>query len=547
MVPAVQVTNSADDGQTEGLPGQITASLWRSLSYFAAYRLAVAAVFLGTFIITGGSASFGSQDGGLFQGIAWTYLVVALTFVMVLWRVRRGFNVQLVLHVSCDVLAITGLMYASGGTKSGIVVMLMVVIAGAGLVGQGRLTFLFAAMATLAILAEQGLRDLYFGAEAQDFIRAAVTSTGFFAIAAIARMLGHRVVSNEVLAYRRGVELADQIGVNRQVIEDMADGVLVVNEADRVRLHNRQAEMLLAVDPPDGAHLVDWSPALAAHVARQRAMADVDEQFRFSCGSTAVLARMITPVVGGNTLIYLQDLSRIQAEARQIKLAALGRLTANMAHEIRNPLSAISHASELLVDEQRADTRGRLVRIICDNSSRLNRLVGEILELGRRDQAVPEVIQLEAFLKQFVDEYALQNAAIRDAVRIATDPGLTVTFDRTHFYRVLENLLTNALRYASGSSGSITVEAFAGEASLVDLHISDDGPGIAKDDRGKVFEPFFTTCSSGTGLGLYIARELCDANGASLELMDYDGGAHFRIRAKGQTWQSSSSVESVKT
>ncbi len=547
MVPAVQVTNSADDGQTEGLPGQITASLWRSLSYFAAYRLAVAALFLGTFIVTRGAASFGSQDGGLFQGIAWAYLVIALAFVVVLWRVRRGFAVQLVLHVSCDVLAITGLMYASGGTKSGIVVMLMVVIAGAGLVGQGRLTFLFAAMATLAILAEQALRDLYFGAETQDFIRAAVTSTSFFAIAAIARMLGHRVVSNELLAYRRGVELADQIGVNRQVIEDMEDGVLVVNEADRVRLHNRQAEVLLAVEPPDGAPLADWSPALAAHVAQQRAMTAVDEQFRFSCGNTAVLARLITPAVGGNTLIYLQDLGRIQAEARQIKLAALGRLTANMAHEIRNPLSAISHASELLVDEQRSATRGRLVRIICDNSSRLNRLVGEILELGRRDQAVPEVIQLEAFLRQFVDEYALQNASICDAVRIAVDPRLAVTFDRTHLYRVLENLITNALRYASGSDGSIAVEAFAGEALVVDLHISDDGPGIAKDDRSKVFEPFFTTSSAGTGLGLYIARELCDANGASLELMDYDGGAHFRIRAKGQTWQSSSSVESVKT
>ena len=530
MHPDLPAPSSVSAGD-EWLPGRISDSLWRSLGYFSLYRLLLAGLLLGIFVATTGTATLGAQDGPLFRSVAIAYCLAALALGTALWRIRRGFNVQLILQVCVDILALTTLMYASGGSKSGIVVMIMVVIAGAGLVGQGRLTFLFAALATLAVLAEQELRSLYFRGDFREFITAGVVCAGFFAIAAIARMLGHRVVSNELLAYRRGIELDEQIRVNRQVIEDMDDGILVVTENDRVRLHNRQAEALLGVEVPDNSALSMWSATLAEYLLRHRSEADATEQLHLAGGD--VLARLVAPATGGNTLIYLQDLGRIQAEARQIKLAALGRLTANIAHEIRNPLSAISHASELLVDEQRADTRARLVRIIRDNSARLNRLVGEVLELGRRDQAVPEPIRLDAFLGQFVDERAFQDPTARSRLRVSTAADLVLSFDRTHLYRVIENLVSNALRYASDAEAAVSIEAVAGETGAIELHVRDDGPGIPLADRGKVFEPFFTTSSAGTGLGLYIARELCEANQASLTLIDSDQGAHFRIRARG--------------
>jgi two-component system sensor histidine kinase PilS (NtrC family) len=327
----------------------------------------------------------------------------------------------------------------------------------------------------------------------------------------------------------------------------MDDGILVVNEADQVCLHNPQAAALLGIQPSDGGHIATCSPVLADFLQRWHQGMESDDVLRLNCGGGAVLARFLTPADGSNTLIYLQDFGRVQAEAQQIKLVALGRLTANIAHEIRNPLSAISHAAELLVDEQRADNRSRLVRIIGDNSSRLNRIVAEILELGRRDQALPEAIRIEGFLHQLVEEYALHDAAIRQIIRPLVDSENTIVFDRTHLYRVLENLLTNALRYASGAPGSVVVEAKLAESARVELHIVDDGPGIAANDRGKVFEPFFTTSSGGTGLGLYIARELCEANGASLELLEGSGGGHFRISAKGGSCLSNSTVEGATT
>jgi two-component system sensor histidine kinase PilS (NtrC family) len=519
--------------------GGLGDTYWRSLRYFSVYRLVAGAVFLIAFLMTGGTANVASQNPALFLWADSAYLVVAFAFLLILQRIEHGFNVQLSIQVACDVLFLTLLMYASGGAKSGIAFMLVVVVAGAALVGQGRLTLFFAALATLAVLVEQTVRTLRFDANVDEFVRTGLTSIGFFATALIARMLAGRVVANENLARQRGIELADQVRINRQVIQDMDDGVLVVDAAGRVRLHNPQAETLLSIARPPGGALADYWPGLAERL-RQHGTDGESTVILDAPGGKPLLARLLPSAEGGDTLVYLQDLGRLQAQAQQIKLAALGRLTANIAHEIRNPLAAIANAGELLADEQRAETRARLVRIIGDNANRLNRLVGEVLELGRRDRVQMENINLAAFLAQFVEEYALQDPSAASRIGLAVDTGDVVCFDRDHLYRILENLVTNALRYADDAAGAVRIQVAPDLPDRVELHIIDNGPGIAEADRAKVFEPFFTTRGSGTGLGLYIARELSDANGARLDLVDAPGGAHFLLVAKGGPCPSSS-------
>lgn len=514
---------SADNGVTE--------SHWHSLRYFSVYRLAVAAVFLIAFLMTGGTANLASQNPVVFLWADSGYLVAAFGFLLIQQGCERRFNLQLSIQVACDVFFLTVLMYASGGTKSGFAIMLVVVVAGAALVGNGRLTLFFASLATLAVLVEQAMRLLRFSAEADDFIQTGLISIGFFATATIARGLAQRVVTTESLARQRGIELADQIRINRQVIQDMDDGVLVVDAGGVVRLLNPQAEVLLSSTRPSGSPLADYWPDLAARLGLHQATGEITDVQKAPNGKS-LLYRLLPSEEGGNTLVFIQDLGRVQAQAQQIKLAALGRLTANIAHEIRNPLAAITSAGELLADEQRADTRARLVRIIGDNSNRLNRLVGEVLELGRRDRVQQENINLPAFLGQFVEEYSLQDASAVSRIRLAIHGGATVCFDRAHLYRIIENLVTNALRYASSAPGAVQINVAAGRPGCVELHIVDDGPGIADADLIKVFEPFFTTRSSGTGLGLYIARELSEANGAQLDLVNGPGGAHFRVIAK---------------
>ena len=511
-------------------------TFWRSLHFFNLYRLCASTVFVCAILIYGGSLSFGSQDPGMFAVVATAYLLLALLFYVALQLFRRRFNLHLTVQVTTDILALTLLMFASGGAKSGMAFMLLVVLAGAGLVGQGRLTLFFAAEATLAVLLEQGYRVLQYGGNPEDFVRTGITSIGFFAAAITARLLARRVVANEELARRRGIELADQMRINLRVIRDMQDGVLVVGADGLVRQFNPQAEKLLASSAPPMSDLASFSVEIAEHYPRWHLQAiEAAAIFREPGSGRMLRARFLPAGEGGNALIYVEDLDRELAQTQQLKLAALGRLTANIAHEIRNPLSAISHAAELLAEEQGNVTQTRLTRIIGDNTQRLNRLVGEVLELGRRDQAQVELIRLDEFIETFLDEYAVHDPKVKEIVVVSSDSAATLNFDRSHLNRVLWNLIGNGLRYCSGHPGSIRLETHATPATgYTELHVMDDGTGIDPPLRTQIFEPFFTTHSSGTGLGLYIARELCEANGAQLDIRDNAPGGHFCLAGPGE-------------
>jgi two-component system sensor histidine kinase PilS (NtrC family) len=518
------------------LPLQQSSIYWRSLNYFNLYRIVVAGVFAFTVLVYGDTLSFGTQNLALFASVSFVYLILAVAFYGSLQHVRGRFNVYLTLQVATDILALTLLMYASGGAKSGITIMLLVVLAGAGLVGEGRLTLFYAALATLAVQFEQAYRVLKFNADPQDFVHAGITSIAFFATAITARLLARRVVANQSLAHLRGMELADQLRINERVIRDMQDGVLVVDADGLVRQHNPQAERLLGVPALEHAPLINFSDALAELYGDwDRASVESTETFRATGSGRLLRARFLPAGEGEHTLIYLQDFDQVQAQAQQLKLAALGRLTANMAHEIRNPLSAVSHAADLLAEDRRDDVSARLIGIIGENTRRINRLIAEVLELGRRDRAQPEVLPLQQFLTSFLDEYSMHTGKVKETVALAVDDGLVLEFDPTHLSRVLLNLLGNGLRHCRGQAGSVRLHArLASRPGRTELHVIDDGDGIAPALRGQVFEPFFTTHSSGTGLGLYIARELCDANGAALEVLDNAPGAHFRITGKGK-------------
>jgi two-component system sensor histidine kinase PilS (NtrC family) len=509
-------------------------SFWRSLRFFSIYRLSIALLFLVAALVFGDTVSLGTQDPGLFNRVAAVYLLLAIAFLVVLLRRPRHFNLQLSVQVAVDIAALTLMMFASGGQKSGIAMLLLVVVAGAALVGQGRMTLFYAALASVAMLLEESWRALTREADTADFVRTGIISIAFFGTAIIARLLAQRLVANETLARERGRELNDQLRISERIIRDMEDGVLVVDGDGRVRLLNPRAEALLEIPISEGVELAALSPELANRFkAWSSQPIEMVEMMRQGDRRMLRVRYLSSAESGGHALIYLEDMERVQSQAQQLKLAALGRLTANMAHEIRNPLAAISHAAELLAEEDTDPLHQRLARIIHDNTRRLNRLVTEVLELGRRDRAQPETLRWQAFLAGFLEEFALHDASVGRRVHVG-EGDVELRFDRGHLYRVLWNLLGNALRHASPTDGAVRLEARATVMTdYVELHVIDDGPGVDEAQRNQVFEPFFTTHGAGTGLGLYIARELCEASGARLELMDEEPGAHFRITAKG--------------
>ncbi|MCX7161061.1 MAG: PAS domain-containing protein [Proteobacteria bacterium] len=227
---------------------RVPDSFWVSLRYFNVYRIAVVAVFLGTALFYHDELPIGQHNLPLFLYACGAYLLVACVFQAAMFLLRERFNLQLSLHVCADILAITVLMYASGGIKSGLGVMLLISLTGAALVAPRRLTYLYAALAAIAALLEQGYWVLVFDWPTSNFLQPGLLSIGYFATAGITSQLAQRVVANETLARQRGRALQSQQRVNQLVLADMQDGVLVLDQSGRVAQANPQVARLLGVE-----------------------------------------------------------------------------------------------------------------------------------------------------------------------------------------------------------------------------------------------------------------------------------------------------------
>lgn len=510
---------------------------WRSFQYFNGYRLVIGIFFLlALFFPNEWNARLNLQPSPQLFGLssAYTAAVLAGLLLSSLWRHR--FNLQLSVQMLVDVAFVAPVMYFAGGVASGLSVILLVSLAAASLVGRGRLVLLYAAMATLAVLAMQVYGIIASNFDVAGIVQAGFISAGFFATAVLARLLGQRVMYNEELARKRGEALDNQIVISRRVVERMQDGVLIVAADGRVLRSNPGAQAMLGLPLEGEIELAQQVPTLAAALEVWDRH-EGDESFRFAGAEGRELAARFerTSSSDGEVLVFLEDLARIQERAQELKLASLGRLTASIAHEIRNPLSAISHAGELLREERRGEMQDRLLRILNDNVHRLDRIVRDVLELGRQQRAQPEPLNLDDFCRQFIEHLVLAEHLPVGVLAYRGVAGRVMCFDRTHLDRILWNLVSNALRHSSRNQGAVTIAVVgAAEIGRVELHVSDDGPGVPENVRAQVFEPFFTTHTQGTGLGLFIARELCAANGAGLELLPEAGGAHFVISGRSE-------------
>ena len=438
-----------------------------------------------------------------------------------------------------DVICIAIVMVAGGGTGGSLPILLFPQLAASGWLLRTRTAFFHAALATFVLL---GL-DLWRLVEgqiggAQPF-QTGLIGFGFFATVGIAVALGRYTQASEDLAAQRGIDVANLEQVNRLIIQDMQDGVLVVDLNGVVRGHNAQVTRLLGGfgRMRGGMRLAEFSSTLHDYWRRwHEDYTEVLPPFKVEPTQRLLRVRLVRIGSGlnGGTLIYLEDLGRAQTEAQQMKLAAMGRLTASIAHEVRNPLSAINQAAQLLEEDNAVVPGGqRLLAMIRNNAKRIDRIVGEVLQLNRRDRQQPEAIALAEFMRSLVDEIVQAENIPAGAVVILIAEELQIIFDRGHLNQIVWNVVRNAWQHCQKKERSIRIAArpgYMGDAVICEM--SDDGPGIPAELRSQIFEPFFTTRPGGTGLGLYIARELADANAAALELLPKTPGAHFRLTLK---------------
>ncbi|MGA7750665.1 MAG: ATP-binding protein, partial [Gallionella sp.] len=505
---------------------------WLSLRYFNLYRLTLAGLFVFLAGVFGSSLSLGAHHLLLFFGSSVVYLAAVLLSFIPLHIHWPRFTWQLAVQMGVDIVALSVLSYASGGIKSNVDLLLLISLAAAGLISRGKVTLFFAALASIAALLEHSYAVLYDDADAAQYVQVGLLCMAYFAVAWLAHTLAKYAVDSQQLAQRRGRDLVSLSEANRLVMRDMQDGVLVVDGQGRIMQMNFRAERLLHKIVGMGSSLSENFPILFWQYAKWKQAGSVSRDIlQLDMGLQARLRFIaIEQDAAHGAVIFLEDMQRVQAEAQQIKLAALGRLTANIAHEVRNPLSAISYATELMQEEQGDAKHQRLLQIVQDNTQRINQIVQDVMQLNRRDRVQAEVFDLDAMVRTVFEEFVLAERIEPGVMLLEGMPGVQVSFDRGHLRQVLWNLCRNAIRYGRKLQGSVVLTMSAEDRRMI-LTVQDDGPGISAEHLGKLFEPFFTTADEGTGLGLYIAKELCEANGARLEYHAVEGrtGAGFRI------------------
>ena len=435
------------------------------------------------------------------------------------------------------------LMHASGGIASGLGGLLVIFIGAASLVIPITVSATLAALATFAILGEQLYTQLTSLSVASNYPAAGILSGIIFAMALAAQPLAKRIQATEALARQFGVDLKNLSELNEYIVQHLRESIVVLDRHDAIRLINSSASQLLdAVEAPPGTPLVSTSEPLADYIRRWRddlSLPSHAELTLITEGDNVRVTAHLAPLGkdgqrAGPILVFLEDVSHINARVQQSKLASLGRLSASIAHEIRNPVGAMSHAAQLLGESPGlGEDDQRLTEIIRTHSSRVSHIIDNVLQLSRRDSSRPERLAVKSWLEDFADEFARTLELQEGELTIKDLPDeLEVRMDRGHLRQVLWNLCDNAVKYAS-ETGGIMVEIQGGRMQGQGrpyIEVLDCGLGVEKATADKIFEPFFTARSGGTGLGLYISRELCELNRATLLYLDRPGGGSiFRI------------------
>jgi two-component system, NtrC family, sensor histidine kinase PilS len=531
------------------LDNKITSTRWRSLKLYNIYRLIIALLLNITFGLSSEIASTDTTLLNSFSALAISYFIFSVLSAILTWLEKPNLDHSLPIQIIADIVFIILIMHTQQGSQSSIGLLLIVTIAAASLISEGRLALFYAAIATIGILLEQTFHILDVSNPTENYTSAVLLSLGCFATAWLAYSLAKRTKESELLASQRSLDVQNMAQINALITHEMQDGVLVVDQDMLIKHHNHQAEALLGLENKQ-TYSNNWQNKPLSEVSpeieslMQYWLAEKVPEHGFVPTNNAIpsfikltalsreLRLRFLPISENRNqgaVIFIEDWSQMQTQAHQVKLAALGRLTANIAHEIRNPLSAISHANQLLQEEDTDPATKRMLQIISDNVQRLDQIIKDVLELNRRDRTNQETIHLESFMHDFYTQFCAVEKIPDTSFKLSLkSTETTIAFDRRHLNQILWNLCKNGWRHCKKLENSLSLALRLNEnTNTMRIEICDDGDGVPESIQAHLFEPFFTTENTGTGLGLYIARELADANGAKLQYkaLDSDSGS----------------------
>jgi len=519
-------------------PPPKTGLNWRVLGILNLYRVLVPLVLLGLYSL-GGSRGLPVESPDLFSAVAVFYLCFGFLSVVLVRRRLLSAHIQTVFQATIDIACLMLLLHACGGISSGLGSLLFVPVGGLAFLLPPRSALFLAAVAAIAVLLHTIWQQLTGHVDINVYATAGFLGLVLFTISASASVLATRMRESEALVRQKDVDLANLADLSQYIVQHLRESLLVVDAADKIRLINESAaEILGDMHSIPGALVGEVAPRLLYSLSTWRRSGHQQDSAPSFVAADG--GRLIQPhfaslgLSPGPTLIFLEDTSLMAERVQQSKLAALGRLSASIAHEIRNPVGAMSHAGQLLAESPNLgpDDR-RLTDIIRNNSERVSTIINNVLQLSRREATKPARLSLGDWLDDFLPEFSQTMQLPLEQIGIDEESDdLEVRFDPSHLHQVVWNLCDNALKYAESCDG-IKVEiklARLGPTYRPYLEVADRGSGIDPSSADRIFEPFFTGRKGGTGLGLFISRELCQLNRAILLYEPrMGGGSVFRI------------------
>jgi two-component system, NtrC family, sensor histidine kinase PilS len=539
----------------EGPAGDIT---WRVVALANLYRLLLPPVLVSLYLFTRPTPTVGGSDPQIFIIVCAFYWVLGGLFAFGgrgHWPSRA---VLVLAHTLLDTVAVAALLYCSGGAGSGLGILLVIPVGAMALLGEGRGAFANAAVAALGILLQQIAAVAFGPAPWSDFPLAGMQGAVVFLVALMAWPVSTRLRESEALVRRAVLDLANLAQVSQYIVQHLRESILVVDPDDYIRLINEAAAQVLGEgDAVPGALLGEVSPRLLYLLSTWRndeaLERTTDAQTLLAADGARVIRPHFAPLGDSHpspVIVFLEDTGEIAAKVQQTKLAALGRLSASIAHEIRNPVGAMSHAAQLLAESPALSEQDRrLTQIMQANSSRVSGIIDNVLQLSRREASKPQQCNLAAWTARFRDEFCATLELPRQ--RLVIDAGaedVQVRVDGSQLHQILWNLCQNAMVHALPLAPADSVISLRygrlGGVGRPYLQVADRGRGIAAADADRIFEPFFTRAQRGTGLGLFLARELAAGNGATLLYEAREGGGSiFRmVFADPSRWSDSHST-----
>ncbi len=509
---------------------------WKPLHQLNIYRFILSLGLLAAFYQSEWMSFLGNQDTEIFLATSLTLLVSSLIYIFIGFKNTPSFETQVILSNASDIILISMLSHYSGGLSSSLSVLLIINVTATGTFLRDRYSFLFASLAAIAVLGEQTYSMSQGVSDASEYSRAGLLGLVFFGTSFLASILAKRAHESEKLAIEREADIQSLEILNEDIIQNMRTGIIVVDNDGHIRMSNSSAEALLGnlslqnspllenILPALDFRFLEWQdqPNMQHKAIPQaHGLPDIQPGFR-------KLQRT------GDTLIFLEDATQLNQRFQQIKLAALGRLTASIAHEIRNPLSAINHAAQLLQESELDSADKKLTGIITTQVQRLDKIVENVLELSRSKKGNAETIELNTWLKNFCDEFLQSNNLQAEQLSLETlDKNIFVLFDSSHLHQVMCNLCSNAINHSHLPHEKVNIKIHCGYDETYEqpyLDVIDNGEGIPQKIAQQIFDPFYTTNPQGTGLGLYISREIIESNRGRIRYLNNEqSGSCFRI------------------